>query len=276
MKNFFKTCLGILSVVFGLEGFLLPNHFIDGGITGISMLASTAINLPLPILIFLINLPFLIIGFRQLNKKFIFKSFLAILGLALALFIFTMPIITHDKLIAAVFGGFFLGVGIGLSIRAGAALDGTEILAIWASKKTGLTIGNIILFFNAFIFLVGAFYLGTEKALYSVLTYYSASKTLDFILNGLEEYTGITIISPLNETIRQNIKENTSWGVTVYKGKGGFSEQEQEILFCVITRLEVPKLKSIVEEIDSNAFLITHSLNEASGGMVKRKLSIEI
>ena len=240
------------------------------------MLASTAINLPLPILIFLINLPFLIIGFRQLNKKFIFKSSLAILGLALALFIFTMPIITHDKLIAAVFGGFFLGVGIGLSIRAGAALDGTEILAIWASKKTGLTIGNIILFFNAFIFLVGAFYLGTEKALYSVLTYYSASKTLDFILNGLEEYTGITIISPLNETIRQNIKENTSWGVTVYKGKGGFSEQEQEILFCVITRLEVPKLKSIVEEIDSNAFLITHSLNEASGGMVKRKLSIEI
>lgn len=275
MKNFFKVVFGIMAAAFGLKGFLLPNHFIDGGITGISMLASHAVKTPLPILILLINLPFLIIGFWKVNQKFALKSALAIIGLALALFFIQFPVITHDKLLAAAFGGFFLGAGIGVSVRAGAALDGTEILAIWASKRTGLTVGNIILFLNTFIFCVGSLFLGIEAALYSVLTYYSASKTLDFVLNGLEEYTGVTIVSPLNEKIRQSLKQNTQLGVTVYKGKGSFSEQEQEILFCVVTRLEVPKLKSMVEEIDQSAFLITHSLNEASGGMVKKKASIE-
>ncbi len=210
--------IGIASAGFGLNGFLLPNSFIDGGVTGISLLTTEMTGIPLSILIVIINLPFLFLGFSQIGKGFALKSIIAIIGLALVIQFVQYPIITSDKLLIAVFGGFFLGAGIGLAIRGGAVLDGTEVLAIYLSKKTGLTIGDIILIFNIIIFSFGAYILSIEIALYAILTYFSASKTVDFIIEGVEEYTGITIISNNSEKIRLMITEKLERGVTIYSG----------------------------------------------------------
>jgi uncharacterized membrane-anchored protein YitT (DUF2179 family) len=271
LKRAIFILIGIVSAIFGIQGFLLPNHFVDGGITGTSMLIAKVSGLQLALLIPVINAPFLLMAFYQVNRRFAVLSIFTILAFAVGLGLSSFPMMTNDKLLAAIFGGFFLGAGIGLAIRAGSVLDGTEILALVLSKKIGVTVGDLILVLNIFIFGVGIFVLGLESALYSVLTYVSASKTVDFILHGIEEYNGITIISSKSDEVKSAIFEQTQRGVTVYKGKGGFSDEEKEILFCVVTRLEIPKIKSIVEEIDPGAFLVTSSLNEASGGMVKAR-----
>lgn len=268
-KQLIFLILGILSASLGIKGFLLPNHFIDGGITGISMLLSKIFNIKLSFLIVLINSPFLYLGYKSIGKKFALISAISILTLSICLLFVKFPIVTHDKLLASVFGGFFLGAGIGLSIRANSVLDGTEILALILSRKTPATVGDLILILNLIIFSVSIFALGLESALYSILTYFSASKTINFILHGIEEFTGIIIISNKFAEIREAIFEQTERGVTIYKGAGGFSSEDKNILFCVITRLEIPKIKSIIEEIDNGAFYFTHSISEVQGGMIK-------
>src|SRR5262245_64409571 len=190
----------------GLKGFLMSSRFIDGGVTGISMLLSDVLEFPLSVLILAINLPFIIVGYRQLGRKFALKSSLAIAGLSVCLAVIKYPDVTPDKLLTAVFGGFFIGAGIGLAMRGGAVLDGTEIAALLVSKRSGMfRVGDVILGLNIVIFLTAAFFLGVEEALYSILTYVSASKTLDFLLHGIEEYTAITIISEKSDAIRQAI-----------------------------------------------------------------------
>lgn len=265
------TILGILSAGLGLKGFLLANKFIDGGVTGISMLIAAVSSIPLAILILLINIPFIILGYRQVSKVFAIKSIVAILGLAISLVLVPYPTITTDKLLTAVFGGMFLGAGIGLSIRGGCVLDGTEVMALILSKKIGATIGDIILIFNIIIFSVAILVLGVEPSLYSMLTYFAASKTVDFILNGIEEYNGIIIISNKSDEIRQSILNDLARGVTVYKGSGGLTEVEHNILFCVVTRLEIPALKNLVSIIDEAAFLVIHPISDASGGIIKKR-----
>lgn len=264
--------LGILSAGFGLKGFLLPSHFIDGGVTGISMLISALSKISLPLLIIIINTPFVIIGYRQISRIFALKSALAIGGLALVLAFLPYPEVTKDKLLAAVFGGFFLGAGIGLSIRAGGVLDGTEVMALILSKKMGTTVGDVILLLNIFIFSVAAIFLGLEPALYSVLTYFSVSKTMDFLIHGIEEYNGITIISSHSEEIRTSILDDCGRGVTVYKGMGGMTHTEQDILFCVVTRLEIPRIKAVVKRIDESAFIAIHRIADATGGVMKKQV----
>jgi uncharacterized membrane-anchored protein YitT (DUF2179 family) len=277
MKDFFRKIAsgiflvaGILSAGLGLKGFLLPSHFIDGGVTGVSMLISALSRIPLSLLILIINAPFIVIGYRQISRLFALKSALAIGGLALCLAFLPYPVATTDKLLAAVFGGFFLGAGIGLSIRAGGVLDGTEVMALILSKKIGTTVGDIILLLNIVIFSVAAFFLGLESALYSVLTYFSVSKTMDFLIHGIEEYNGITIISAHSEEIKAAILNDLGRGVTVYKGKGGLRNEEQDILFCVVTRLEIPKVRSTVRDIDEAAFVAIHRLTDARGGVMKK------
>jgi uncharacterized membrane-anchored protein YitT (DUF2179 family) len=263
--------LGIFSAAFGLKGFLLSSHFIDGGVTGISMLLANQLHRPLSILILVINLPFIALGLRQIGKIFALKSALAITGLSLCLAFVRFPDVTPDKLLTAVFGGFFIGAGIGLAIRGGAVLDGTEIAALLISKSSNLLkVGDVILILNIFIFSAAAFLLGIEPALYSMLTYFAASKTVDFLIHGLEEYTGIIIISERNEEIRQVIIRDLERGVTVYKGRGGLSDTEQDILFCVVTRLEIGRVKTRVRELDDAAFIVVHPLADADGGVVKR------
>lgn len=275
-KNTFLIVLGILSAGMGLKGFLLSSRFIDGGVTGISMLLSDVLGFPLAILILVINLPFIALGYRQIGKKFAVKSALAIAGLSICLAVIKYPDVTPDKLLTAVFGGFFIGAGIGLAIRGGAVLDGTEIAALLVSRKSHLLkVGDVILILNIFIFLAAAFFLGVESALYSILTYAAASKTIDFLLHGIEEYTAITIISMKNEEVKEAIINRLHRGVTVYRGYGGMgskgvSNSEQEILYCVVTRLEIGSIKNVVREIDPAAFITTHSLSDVEGGLIKK------
>lgn len=276
LKNAVLIILGIFSAAMGLKGFLLSSRFIDGGVTGVSMLLSDVLGYPLSILILAINLPFIVLGYSQIGKKFAIKSTLAILGLSVCLALVKFPDVTPDKLLTAVFGGLFIGAGIGLAIRGGAVLDGTEIAALLVSKKSHLLkVGDVILILNIFIFLAAAFFLGVETALYSILTYIAASKTIDFLIHGIEEYTAITIISMKNDEIKEAITGRLHRGVTVYKGSGGIgsfgeTDVERDILYCVVTRLEIGNIKNVVKEIDPSAFVTTHALSEVDGGLVKK------
>ena len=261
---------GVACATLGLRGFLIPTHLIDGGVTGISMLCAASSGLDMSIWLLLINLPFIVLGYLQVGKSFGLKCGLAILSLAFAVHFVQIPSFTHDRLLSAVFGGVFLGAGIGLSIRGGGVLDGTEIFALLAGRRLGATVGSIILVINIVIFSAAAFILSVESALYSMLTYFAASKTVDFLLYGLEAYNGMLIFSQNNEKIREAILNGLGRGVTIFKGRGGYSSADQDILFCVLTRLEVIKAKAIVNEIDRNAFLVLQQINDVQGGIVKR------
>ena len=272
IKNAGLIVAGILCAGMGLHGFLLSSQFIDGGATGVSMLLAKILKVSLPPLILLINLPFIALGYSQIGRAFAFRSSAAIVGLALGLATLHYPNMTDDLLLTAVFGGFFIGAGMGLAMRGGAVLDGTDIAALLISKKSHLfRVGDVILGLNIVIFLTAALVLGVDKALYSILTYVSASKTLEFLLHGIEEYTAITIISAeKSEAIRGTITQSLGRGVTIYKGKGGMSGADQDILLCVVTRLEIGRVMEIVESNDGAAFVLIHPLADAKGGVLKR------
>jgi uncharacterized membrane-anchored protein YitT (DUF2179 family) len=226
-------------------------------------------------LIVCVNIPFIILAYNILGKTFAIKTSLAITGLAVCLATVTFPDITQDNLLVAVFGGFFLGAGIGLSVRGGAVIDGTEVLAIYLSRKFGTTIGDIIIMINVLIFSTAAYFLSIEIALYSMITYLSASKTLDFIIEGIEEYIGVTIISSHHEEIRQMIIQIMGRGVTIYNGKRGFGKtgdtREMDIVYTVVTRLELNKLNIEIEKIDPNSFVVMSSIKDTKGGMIKKR-----
>lgn len=275
IKDFILITAGIFSAAFGFKGFLLTNHFIDGGATGISLLISAITKIPLYILLIAINIPFVLLGYKIIGKAFAIKTMLAIAGLALVVATVTFPDVTKDNLLVAIFGGFFLGAGIGLSVRGGAVIDGTEVLAIYLSRKFGTTIGDIIIVINIIIFSVAAYFLSVEIALYSMITYLAASKTLDFIIEGIEEYTGVTIISNENEAIKNMLVDMLGHGVTTYKGESGFGRNGEtkniNILYTVVTRLELNRLKTELEKIDKSAFIIMSSIRDTKGGMVKKR-----
>ena len=276
IKEFVFISAGILLAAIGLESFLLPNLFIDGGATGIALLITETSTLPLSLLIVLVNIPFLILGLTTIGRTFTIKATLAIIGLSLALALIEFPEVTQDKLLVAVFGGFFLGAGIGLSIRGGAVIDGTEVLAIYLSRKLSTKIGDIIIIINVFIFLAAAYMLSIESALYSMLTYLAASKTLDFVVDGIEEYTGVTIISSHSEDIRKMIIEKMGRGLTLYQARGGYGRNgvhnEYEVIYTVITRLEIARLNKEIALIDPKAFVVMSRINDTRGGMIKKRI----
>jgi uncharacterized membrane-anchored protein YitT (DUF2179 family) len=275
LSNAFLAFAGVILAGLGLKSFLLPNQFIDGGVTGISLLTSEVTGISLSILIVVINIPFIYMAYRQIGKSFAIKSMLAIAGLALAVYAFPYPLITTDKLLIATFGGFFLGAGIGLAIRGGAVLDGTEVLAIFISRRSSLTVGDVILLFNLIIFSVAAYLLGIETAMYAVLTYLAASKTVDFIIEGVEEYVSVTIISPHHDEIRQFVKTELGVGITVFTGNQGYGKsgevQHQEILYTVITRLEISRLKHAIEKLDPHAFVVMSNVRSIRGGAIRKR-----
>lgn len=275
-RDFFLLIMGLLSAGFGLKGFLLPTAFIDGGATGISLLINETTNIPLPILLVVVNVPFIVMAYIQLGTEFVVKTTLTIIGLSLAVAFIPYPVVTTDKILVSVFGGFFLGMGIGLAVRGGGVLDGTEVLAIYITRRTSLTIGDVILLINILIFSVAAWLLGIETAMYSVLTYLAASKTVDFIIEGIEEYTGVTIISPKCKEIALVITDQLGRGITVYKGARGYGKRghnttEMDVLFTVITRLEVSRLQTEIATIDPHAFVVMHSIKDTKGGMIKKR-----
>lgn len=275
---------GIICATVGLEGFIVPNGLLDGGVTGISLMLAKIFNLDVSVFIFLINIPFIILGLREVSKEFAIKTLCAIILLSLVLWLlhsWQFPNITQDRLLIAVFGGFFLGAGIGLAMRGGSVIDGTEVLALYLSKKTSLQVAEIILVINVVIFMVAAALYGIENALYSILTYMAASKTIDFLTNGIEEYTGVIIISEHSFEIRKTIVSELGRGVTILNGKRGLRGKranieglnDREVLYTVVTKLELTRLRNIIEEIDDTSFITTHSITSVKGGMVKaRKL----
>jgi uncharacterized membrane-anchored protein YitT (DUF2179 family) len=275
VKSIIYSVVGIFSAAFGLKGFLLPNDFIDGGATGIALLLTTIFDLPLPLLLILVNIPFIIMGSRVIGVQFAIRTSLAISALALVLVFVEFPIITNDKLLVAIFGGFFLGAGIGLNVRGQAVIDGTEVMAILFSRKLKTTIGDIILITNVVIFGVCAYILSIETALYSMVTYMVASRSLDYITIGIDEYLGVTIISDRCSDIKNMITETFGRGVTVYRGKGGYGKrghiEDKDILYSVITRFEVSKISQEIESIDPNAFVVMSPVKDTIGGMIKKR-----
>lgn len=274
---------GVISATIGLEGFIVPNKYLDGGAVGISLLLTNLTGIGLSIYIFIINLPFIVMAYYSVSRKFAIKTFLSIIALSIALeivhfFIHPEPI-TKDPMLIAIFGGFFLGTGIGLAIRGGSVIDGTEVLALYLGKKAGMQIGEVILLINIFIFSVAIFVFGHEIAMYSTVTYLSASKTVDFITNGIEEYIGVTIVSGEHKAIRKAIISKMGRGVTIYKGSRGLRGKvakesgldDRDILFTVVTKLELSKLKSEIEAIDPGCFVLQQSINSVKGGMVKKR-----
>ncbi len=275
LKNIFLLCLAVTSASFGLESFLLPNHFIDGGATGIALLASVKFDFALPILIILINIPFIFMGFRLVSRSFAIKSAAAIAGVAICLTVFTFPELTKDKLLVAVFGGFFLGAGIGLAVRGGAVIDGTEVLAIYLSRKLGVSMGDIVIAINIVIYSTAAYVFDIETAMYSMITYLSASKTLDFVVEGIEEYVGVTIVSSHYSEMKVMVANTMGRGITLYRGKRAFGKRginaEIDIVYTVVTRLELNKLTTEIKKIDPNAFVVMSSVKDTIGGILKKK-----
>ncbi|CAN5291235.1 YitT family protein [soil metagenome] len=276
VKNFFLITTGIASATLGLKGFLLPNGFLDGGATGISLLLNLKTGIEVSIWIMVINLPLIFIGWRQVSKNFAIKTFFAIFAFAIVIHFFQMESLTQDKLLISVFGGFFLGAGIGLAIRGGCVIDGTEVLAVFVNRHSSLSVGDFIALFNIVLFAAAAFLVNLETALYSMLTYITASKMIDFVITGIDEYIGVTIISEKSEEIKQSIINNLGRAVTVYKGESGYGKrglinEERKILFSVVTRLEVQKLVVEIEKIDEEAFVIQQPINDTKGGVIKKR-----
>jgi len=268
--------LGVLSAGFGLKCYLLPNDFLDGGATGISLLIHRLTDIDLSWLIIIINIPFIVLGYSLIGKEFAIKTTISIIALSLFVAFFPYPHVTTVPLLIAVFGGFFLGAGIGLAVRGGAVLDGTEVMAIAISKKTGLTIGDVILVINVVIFSLAAYLINIETAMYAMLTYLAASKTVDFVIEGIEEYIGVTIISDQSDQIKKMIIEKMGRGITIYKGEGGFGKTGEKyydfhVIYTIITRLELNKLKSEIDKIDHHAFVVMSSVKDMKGGMIKKR-----
>ncbi len=268
--------MGIACASFGLGAFLLPNSFIDGGIVGISLLIAETSHVSLAALIAVLNLPFVYMGYRMIGTSFAVKTCISILALSAALAFIPFPSVTNDKLLVAVFGGIFLGLGIGFTMRGGGVLDGSEVLAVALSKRFGLTVGDFILGLNILIFSVAALILTVETALYAGLTYFSTSRMVDFVVEGVEEFVGVTIISPKVNDVRLMIVNTMGSGVTMYSARGGYhsvtsSQNITEALFTVITRLELNKLYAALDTIDPEAFVTITSIKDTRGGRVRRR-----
>jgi len=275
IKEYIFIIIGVFSAGFGLKGFLLPNRFIDGGATGISLLLQNITPLSLGVLLIIVNLPFLILATQTINVKFAVRSIIAIAFLAIVVHFVDYPIITQDKLLIAVFGGFFLGLGIGMSMRGGSVIDGTEVLAIFLSRKLSITVGDVLLLINIIIFSFGAYILSIETALYAILTYLAAGKTVDYVVDGVEEYVGVTIISEKHDELREMITDKLRRACTIYAGKGGYGKKgksyDKDIIYTVVTRLELARLHTEIDKIDSSAFIIMGIVKDIKGGMIKRK-----
>ena len=275
VKDAVWILLGALCASFGLESFLIPGGFIDGGATGVALMLERFTPVSLPVALMLVNAPFVYLAYRYIGKGLAIRGLSGIILLALATSTLHFPEVTHDKLLVAAFGGFFLGAGIGLALRGGGVIDGTEVLAIVISRKLPITLGDVVTIMNVIIFGVAAWLLGVETALYSMITYLAAARTVDFVVEGIEEYIGITIISPEHERLRTMITDEMGRGLTVYRGRRGFHEEartaDTDILFCVITRLEVAKFSEEVEKIDPNAFVVMTPVRDTRGGIVKAR-----
>ncbi|QWG63659.1 YitT family protein [Bacillus mycoides] len=272
IKRAIAIIIGALLMATGLEIFLIPNQVIDGGITGISIMLSHLTGLNLGIFLFILNLPFVFMGHKQIGKTFAFSTVFGILTLSILTTLFhSIPAFTDDILLATIFGGMALGVGVGLVIRYGGALDGTEILAILINKKIPFSVGEIVMFFNVFILGAAGFVFSWDRAMYSILAYVIASKAIDTVVNGFEQSKSVWIISEQQEELGEAINSQLGRGVTYLHGEGAYTGDNKKVIFCIINRLEEAKLKSLIEELDPAAFLAVADITEVRGGRFKKR-----
>lgn len=273
------SILGVLSAMIALEAFLLPNHFLDGGVTGISILAEEILNVPFTILLVVFNIPFLYLGYKKIGKTFAVRALLSIVLLTVLMHYIQIPAVTEDKVLIAVFGGFFIGLGIGLVIKAGGVLDGLEIIAFYTTRNSGFTTGEIILAFNGLIYLGAAYVFNVETAMYSFLVYFSAMGTSDYVVDGFEEFTALTIISKDCEQVKSLIVNDFQKAITVYKGERGYLphsfdiKYDCDIVMTIVTRLEIHRIKEATLAIDPNAFFFVQRIKEVKGGIGKHTVN---
>ncbi|MGB3890494.1 YitT family protein [Priestia megaterium] len=272
VKRMLFILVGALLMAVGLEFFLVPNEVIDGGIVGISIILSHLTDVQIGFYIFVLNLPFFFIGYKQIGKTFALSTLLGVIILSIATSIFhDLPVLTGDPLLATVFGGIVLGMGVGIVIRYGGSLDGTEILAILFNKRTPFSVGETIMFFNLFILGSAGFVFGWDRAMYSLMAYFIAFKTIDIVIQGLDESKSAWIISEQYEQIGEAILARLGRGVTYLNGEGAYTGDDKKVIFCVITRLEEAKLKAIIDEIDPSAFFAVAAIAEVRGGRFKKR-----
>lgn len=259
--------IGAVMMGVALEMFLVPNNIIDGGIAGISIILSKTTSLKLGLFLFLLNVPFLMLGYKQIGKTFAFSTLygIAVMSLTTAL-LHHAEAFTNEKLLAVLFGGMMLGAGVGLVIRFGGSLDGTEIVSILVSKKINVPVGQLIMIINVFIFIVAGFVFGWDSAMYSIFTYYIAFKMIDIVVEGLNESKSATIITSEYEEVSQAIINRLGRNTTFIYAKGGYMREDTQMIYCVLTRLEVAKLKAIVQDIDPKAFIVVESVTDVLGG----------
>lgn len=276
ISEYGQLVLGIVLASIGLKAFLLPNSFLDGGVTGIALLVRTQFDINISILLIVFSIPFLILGYYTVSKRVVIKSIMSIIGLALFIQFENFDTITDDKLLISIFGGLFLGAGIGISIRNGSVLDGSEILGVYINDKFGISIGKVILVFNIILFSITAYIISTEVALYSILTYIITAKVTDLIIEGFEDFIGVTIVSKEFQTIKQAIITELGVGLTSYKGSKGYGSQgyqeDFDIIHTIINRIDIKRMHRIIDEIDEKAFVVEFDVNSVKGGVLRHYL----
>lgn len=272
-SEYFQIFIGIVLTSLGLKAFLLPNGFLDGGVTGIALLVRTQVDINMSYLLLIFSIPFLILGYFTVSKRIVIKSIISILGVAFFIHLENFQTITNDKLLISIFGGLLVGSGIGIAIRNGSVLDGSEILGIYLNDKFGISIGKIVLFFNIILFSITAFVVSVEVALYSILTYIIAAKVTDTVIEGFEDFIGVTIVSRQHSLIKKAILEELGVGLTIYKGSSGFGHngkaEDFDIIHSIVNRIDIKKMYRIVQEIDTEAFIVEFDVNNVKGGVLR-------
>lgn len=272
IKKYLVLIIGSLIYSAGLEIFLVPNNIIDGGIVGISIMTSYLTGIPFGVYMLVLNLPFLYLGYKQIGKTFAISTIISIIALSIfSEFLEPVPQITQDYFLAAIFGGIIAGAGVGLVIRQGGSLDGTEITAIILDRKTSFSVGEVVMFFNLFILGAAGFVFGWDKAMYSLVAYFIISKMIDVVLKGLDESYAVMIVSDEYEEIADALMHRLGRGVTYLHGQGAYTGDDKQVLYCVVTRLEVVKLKEIALEKDETAFVTINPVHDIVGGRFKKK-----
>ncbi|MBA4409359.1 MAG: hypothetical protein C0397_08045 [Odoribacter sp.] len=277
LKNLLQILVGSGMAVFAMKGFMIPNRFMDGGVTGISILLHEISHINISIFVVVFNLPFIYLGYKRIGKTFAVQTTLAVILLALGLLFTDIPPVTTDRLLIAIFGGILIGTGVALVIRSGGVIDGAEVIAVFTKRRTGFSNSEIIMLFNTFIFAGAAFHFGLETAMYSLITYFAATRATDYVVDGIEQYTSINIISAQHERVKDFLVNELGKGITVYKGERGFLpgsfdiKSDCEIIVTIVTRLEINQIQDSIMDIDPKAFMYIQSINEASGGILKEK-----
>lgn len=276
-KNFIQVLVGVCLALLAMKGFMIPNLFMDGGITGISILLHEIFHINISLLIISLNVLFIYLGYRSIGKTFAVQTTVAVLLLSLGLLFVDIPSVTHDKLLIAIFGGVIMGVGVGLVIRGGGVIDGAEVVAVFARRRSAFSSSEIILLFNTVIFAIAAFQLGIETAMYSLITYFTATRATNYVVDGIEEFTALNVITAKEEEVKALLVNEFGKGITVYKGERGYLpgsfevKTDCQVIVTIITRLEIKQLQDAILDLDPKAFMYVQSIKEAAGGILKEK-----